>query len=108
MGLVQKVVDQQQNQPHALLQAAQEASRELLKAEGQRVAGTEVTSNSRKVRDRGDRQGGGQGGQQDAAGKKSAGPNVGQDAAEQERFDNNDPGPAGASPWAGNIVNVKI
>jgi hypothetical protein len=104
MGFVEKIVDQQQNQPHALLQAGQEASREFLKAEGQRIASTEALSHSRKVRDRGDRQGGGQ---QDAAGRKSASPNAGQDTAEQERFDNNESGPAG-NPWAGNIVNVKI
>ncbi|MCL1939318.1 MAG: hypothetical protein FWG04_01480 [Desulfovibrionaceae bacterium] len=105
MGLVEKIVDQQQNQPHALLQAGQEASRELLKAEGQRIAGTEPSNRSRKVRDRGERQGGGQ---QDAAGRKSAGSNAGQDSAEQDPFDNNEPGPAGSNPWAGNIVNVKI
>jgi hypothetical protein len=101
MGLVEKIVDQQQNQPHALLQAGQEASRELLKAEGQRIASTEALSPGRKVRDRGNRQ---SGGQQDAAGHNSAG----QDTVEQEHFDNNESGPAGANPWSGNIVNVKI
>jgi len=102
MGLVAKIVNQQQNQPHALLQAGQEASRELLKAESLRVAGTEASNRSRKIRDQEERQGGGQ--EQQAAGKKSAE----QDAAEQNPFDNNESGPSGANPWAGNIVNVKI
>jgi hypothetical protein len=105
MGLVEKIVNQQQNQPHALLQAGQEASREFLKAESLRIASTEPSKRNRKVQDQEERQGGGQ---EQAAGKKSAGPDAEHDATEQNPFDNNESGPSGANPWAGNIVNVKI
>jgi len=105
MGLVEKIVNQQQNQPHALLQAGQEASRELLKAESLRIASTEASKRNRKIGDQEERQGGGQ---KQTAGKKSAQSDDGHEAAEQNPFDNNESGPSGANPWAGNIVNVKI
>jgi len=101
MGLVEKIVNQQQNQPHALLQAGQEASREFLKAESLRIAGTDPSNRSRKIQDQEKQQGGGQ--EQSAGKKKSA-----KDETAEQNPDNNEPGTSGANPWAGNIVNVKI
>ena len=96
LGIVGKIVNQQQNQPYAQLQAGQEASRELLKAESLRIAGSEPPRPGRKVDDRGKKQGGGQ---QHAPG---------QDAQKQNPDGNSEPGPPGGNPWAGNILNVKI
>jgi hypothetical protein len=105
MGLVGKIVNQQQNQPYALHQAGQEVSRELLRAESLRVASTDPSKPGSKIREQEERQGGGK---HQASGKRSADSKAGQDAAGQEPVNGNEPGSPGANPWAGKIVNVKI
>lgn len=102
MGVVAKIVNQQQNQPYALNQATQEASRELLKAESLRIAETEPSQRSRKVRDQDEKE------RNQGQGKKSAGHHPKQKSAEQLPPGDSESGPDRSSLWAGNIVNVKI
>ena len=99
MGLVEKIVDTAQNQPHVQQLVAQEAALQALKAQGERIAGTEVLANSRKVRDREE----GQGRQGRDPGRQRADDDASEDEAAQA-----DTSPAQPSPWAGNIVNIKI
>lgn len=112
MGFVEKIVDQQQNQPHALLEAGQYAIREHLKAEGQRVAGAEASESGRKVRERSEGRGRGRGGEhgaQTAGRNAAAGDDAGQHGGpEQGASGNSDCRPAGDKLWAGHIVNMTI
>lgn len=103
MGFVEKIVDQQQNQPHALMQAGQEATREMLRAEAQRIAKSEAPEHSKKVRDKGERQQRSQTGGQQASGGKS-----GLEPGETPEADAESTVAPPPNPWAGNLVNLKI
>ena len=113
MSYVEKIVDQQQNQPHALMQAGQEAAREARKAEAQRIAGTEPTEHGRKVRERNEDRGRGRQ-NNDETGRRGASQTASQHTAADETelpdagHDADEPKTPKANPWAGNIVNVKI
>jgi len=113
MGYVEKIVDQQQNLPHALMQAGQDAAREARKAEAQRVAGTEPAEHGRKVRERSEERGRGRR-NNDEAGRRGASQTASQPASADEpelpdaEHDVDEPKTPKANPWAGNIVNVKI
>ncbi len=105
MGLVEKIVDQQQNQPHALLQAEQEASREQLKAEAQRIGKSELVEQGRRVRDRGEKQREKQPGPEHRGGNRPGQPPAESFAGQESALPEETPP---ANPWAGNIVNLKI
>ena len=108
MGLVEKIADQQQNQPHALLQASQEASRELLNAERQRIAKSEAMEHGRKVRDRGDDRPGERKDRRNSQGNAPSTDNKTATGQLDEELSGGGAEAPVANPWAGNIVNMKI
>lgn len=99
MGLVEKIVEMAQNQPLVQQQAAQEAARQMLKEQGQRIAGVETTKRGKKVSEREADENDRPGAEQDAA------PPTPDNNADEAPADS---GPSKANPWAGHIVNVKI
>ena len=96
MGLVEKIVEVQQNLPHVQQLVAQTTARESIKEEQSRVAATDGSENSKKVRERDS----GQGGQQrDPDGRRQGNP------AREEGQDQDSPR---TKPWSGHILNIKI
>lgn len=99
MGHVEKIIEVEQNQPYVQQLVTQEAAREALKAQGERVSEVEVADRGRKVREReagGNRQ---QPGGEGQAKREAAG--EGEEASSGS-------GPGQPNPWAGHLVNVKI
>lgn len=93
MGLVEKFVEVNQNQPYVQQLVAQEMAKEALKEQSGRVRETEKPAEGKKVDDR---QGGGN--RQDARQMKDRQPGGGDDAEDAPP----------AKPWAGHILNLKI
>lgn len=100
MGLVEKIVEVEQNQPHVQQLVAQETARQELREQGERVSLLQTTDPGRRVRER---EGGGQG-RPGAHGERRAAEQA-EDAADEGQTDE---GAYKANPWAGHIVDVKI
>lgn len=99
MGLVEKLVDVEQNQAQVQQQVAQQSAGAALKAQSERIAEVNTAERGKRVRDR--EAGGGGQEQQRQAGQRRPGEADGEDDSAQA-------GPHKANPWAGHIVNVKI
>lgn len=95
MGLVEKLVEVQQNQPHVQQQVAQVTARQELKEEQSRVSGLDKSEDSKKVRDRE----AGQGGEQRRQEKRQASQEDGPEAEKEQ---------GKTKPWSGHIVNIKV
>lgn len=97
MGLVEKIVEVAQNQPHVQQLVAQEEAKKTLKAETEQVAETEKTRHGRKIRDKGEEESREQ--RQAGSGERQARDN--EAPAEEE-------GPNKNGPWTGHIVSITI
>ncbi len=95
MGHVEKLVEVAQNQPHVQQLVAQQTIVQELKRQDGQVAKTEKSEKSRRVgnKDVDERQG-------NYAGNQPQGGSRQEEAPPEEE--------AAASPWVGNIINVKI
>lgn len=98
MGLVEKLVEVEQNQAHVQQLVAQQNAGATLKAQSERVAEVDTAERGKKVRDR---EAGGGRQEQRQMGQRRPGEADGEEEAAQA-------GPHKANPWAGHIVNVKI
>lgn len=105
MGLVEKIVEVQQNQPYVQQQVAQESARQALDAAKSRVAGLDQSELGKKVREKSEEQGGGGQRHSRSHSRKDETP-APEDtqgfAAEAEAE------PPRTKPWSGYIVNLKI
>lgn len=121
MGLVEKLVDAEQNQPHVQQLAAQQTMAKTLKRQGEQVPEVSGNEHGRKVhgreeeRERGGRQKERQGrGARSArnkddeqGGAEARHPDEGQQhAAPSSEQPETQPG--SGNPWAGNILNIKV
>ena len=99
MGLVEKLVEVAQNQPHVQQLVAQELARQAAKAQTEQVPQVDASERGKKIRDR--ESGQKKREQHHASGQPSGEQNEdGQQSAED--------GPHTANPWAGQIVNMKV
>ena len=103
MGLVEKLVEVEQNQPHVQQLVAQESAKQALKAEAERVPQVDSSEQGKKVRSRDSSQEKKE--QRQASGRFSGG----KDGAQTDQEDGASGSETGtANPWAGKIVNMKI
>ena len=101
MGLVEKLVEVVQNQPHVQQLVAQESAKQAMKAESERVPLVDASDRGKKIRDR-------EAGQKrrerqrapEQTSCEQSGDEYGQESAEG--------GSPKANPWAGQIVNMKV
>lgn len=94
LGLAERIVQEAQGHPEVTREAAQQLAPQALKRQKDSVGETENTEASRSIKARKD----GKGGRQDA---RRHGRRKGEPPPEESE--------TGAStPWAGNIVNVKV
>ena len=102
MGLVEKIVEMEQNHPQVQQLVSQETAAQELKKQSTQVPKIENSEPGKKIRDR---EAGQQGKKQHASGKKGHAaeedPSAEENAAPETM-------PHEANPWAGHIVNVKI
>jgi hypothetical protein len=97
MGLVEKLVEVEQNQPHVQQLVAQESARLAMKAEAERVPVVDVTEQNKKIRERNPEREKKE--QRQASGERD----------ERRQGEEEDAGDAhSANPWAGQIVNMKV
>lgn len=94
VGLTERVAQEQQSRPEIAQQAAQQAAPELLKKQQSTVGETEKSKSSSTIRPEKDGQ--------NASGHGETG-----DRKRKEEEPDEEPS-AAASPWAGNILNVKV
>lgn len=99
MGLVEKIAEVAQNQPHVQQLVAQEEAKKTLKAESDQVAETDKSRHSRKVRDKAEEEGRDQ--RQARSGQRQAGGEGDEPPAEEE-------GPNRNGPWTGHIVKITV
>lgn len=103
MGLVEKLVEVEQNQPHVQQLVAQESAKQALKAEAERVPQVDSSEQGKKVRNRDsgqERKERRQASERDSGGKGEAQTDQEDGASGIET--------ATANPWAGKIVNMKV
>ena len=103
MGLVEKLVEVEQNQPHVQQLVAQESARQALKAEAERVPQVDSAEQGKKIRSRDSGQEKKE--RRQASGRFSNGKSGAQDGQDE---DASEAGAAKANPWAGKIVNMKV
>lgn len=96
LGFADRIAHEAQGHPEIARQAAQEAATEALKQQKESVAGTEETGKSRKLKSEKDGEGGGK----DASGQ--------QKRQRQGEPPPEEPENSATSPWAGNILNLKV
>ncbi len=101
MGLVEKIVEVQQNQPHVQQLVAQETARHAWKDEQSRVGKTEKQEEGRKVRER------------EAGQNKKESRSSGREprlAREQESENRLEPDAenSGVKPWTGHLLNITV
>lgn len=103
MGLVEKIVDAQQNQPVVQQLVAQATTRQELKDAQSKVSSLESADSGKKVREREAGQGNANNPDSRADGRGTDGDRrPGDDAPASE------PGNARTKPWSGHILNVKV
>lgn len=103
MGLVEKLVEVEQNQPHVQQLVAQESARQALKAESERVPVVDVTEQGKKIRDRDP--------EREKKERSQARTRLFADRADAEDHEDEAAAEAGSSkgdPWSGQIVNMKV
>ena len=98
MGLVEKLVADEQNQPLVQQIVAQQNAGAALKAQKERVSEVDSAEHGKKVRER---EAGSGRQEQRHMGQRRQGEADEEDSSTQS-------GPHRANPWAGHIVNVKI
>ena len=103
MGLVEKLVEVEQNQPHVQQLVAQESARQAMKAEAERVPVVDVAEQGKKIRDR--EPGREKRERRQASGRASSGQT---DAQSDEEIADAEVGLSKGSPWSGQIVNMKV
>ena len=101
MGLVEKLVEVAQNQPHVQQLVAQESARLAMKAEAERVPVVDVAEQNKKIRDRDPRR-------ERKERRQASAPFPEGQADMQGSEDGADAGFSRAGPWAGQIVNMKV
>lgn len=99
MGLVEKIVDAQQNQPGVQQLASQSVARHELEEAKSRVAGTDAAENSKKIRDR-------QSGEDPSGNKRDE--HRKRNAAGKDAPPAPEESTPTTKPWSGHIVNLKI
>lgn len=95
MGLVEKLVEAEQNQPYVQQLVAQTTARQELKEARERIAAPENSEESKQIRDREARQG--------RREQRQSGRQGGKNPAESDEED-----APRTKPWAGHILNIKI
>ena len=103
MGLVEKLVEVEQNQPHVQQLVAQESAKQAMKAEAERVPQVDSSEHGKKIRNRDS--GREKKEQRQAPGRFSDGKGETQTAPEDGASEIET---ATANPWAGKIVNMKV
>lgn len=103
MGLVEKLVEAEQNQPHVQQLVGQEIARQALKAEAERVPVVDSTEHGQKIRKREGRHE--RKGRQHASSRSSGGPG---DPEEADGTAADEAASPTSNPWAGQIVNMKV
>lgn len=104
MGLVEKLVDVEQNQAHVQQLVAQESARLAMKAQAERVPVVDVAEQNKKIRDRNPERGKKE--RRHASGRSSRSLIAAQ--ASGEDGDTTADGQSKANPWAGQIVNLTV
>lgn len=99
MGLVERLAVTEQSQPLLQQLAAQDITRQAMKAESERIPEVDSTEHSKKIRERE----GGQGRKEKRQASSQPRPDKQDDQNEQ-----GENGPSKANPWAGQIVNMKV
>lgn len=99
MGLVEKIVETAQNQPHVQQLINQDFTQKALKAQSEQVPEVTSTEHGRRVRER-------EGGQEGNQGQSQEERQAAKQGAQEG--DGDDRGPNKANPWSGHIVSVKI
>lgn len=98
MGLVEKIVDAQQNQPSVQQVVAQATTRQELKEANSKVSGLETADQGKKVQER------------DAGQRNSGG--SGKRPGRESGAQGEEPAPEGENaktkPWSGHLVNLKV
>ena len=103
MGLVEKLVEVEQNQPHVQQLVAQESAKQTMKAEAERVPQVDSSEHGKKIRSR-------DSGQERKERRQTSDRSSGKkDEAQADQED----GASGietatTNPWAGKIVNMKV
>ena len=103
MGLVEKLVDVQQNQPHVQQLVAQESAKQALLEAKSRVAGVDNSENGKKVREKSE--------DQDTRGRSRSRKRKVTASFSIPDLDEADESEAEAprtKPWSGHILNIKI
>ena len=102
MGLVEKLVEVEQNQPHVQQLVAQESARQAAKAEAERVPVVDVAEQGKKIRDR-------EPGREKREQRQASGRSPGGRAdAAQDSEAEAEAGLSKGGPWSGQIVNMKV
>lgn len=104
MGLVEKIVEVQQNQPHVHQQVAQESAKQALNEAKSRVAGLDQSELGKKVREKSEDQGGGQ---RHSRSRSREGEPPAPEGT-QEFTPEAETETLRTKPWSGYIVNLKI
>ena len=103
MGLVEKLVEVEQNQPHVQQLVAQESAKQAMKAEAERVPQVDSSEHGKKIRNR-------DSGQEKKERRQAS--NRSSDGKHEARADQEDGASeietAPAYPWDGKIVNMKV
>lgn len=105
MGLVEKIVEVQQNQPHVQQQVAQESAKQALNEAKSRIAGLDQSELGKKVREKSEEQSGG--GQKRSRSRSREGEPPAPESP-QELSPETEPEAPRTKPWSGYIVNLKI
>lgn len=103
MGLVEKLVEVEQNQPHVQQLVAQESAKQAMKAEAERVPQVDASEHGKKIRNRDSNQEKKE--RRQTPDRSSGGKGEAQTAAEDDASEIETPP---ANPWAGKIVNMKV
>ncbi len=98
VGLTERIAQEAQAHPEVVKQAAQQAAPEILRQQNSTVPKTDDAESSRKIKSR---DGGRQRSGADGRRRKHF-------AAAEQAEPESETSPAADTPWAGNIVNLKV
>ncbi len=101
MGLVEKLVEVAQNQPHVQQLVAQELARQAAKAQTEQVPQVDASERGKKIRDR-------ESGQKKREQRHASGQSSGDHNTDELGQESAEDGPHTDNPWAGQIVNMKV
>jgi hypothetical protein len=103
MGLVEKLVEVEQNQAHVQQLVSQESAKLAMKAQAEQVPVVDVAEQNKKIRDRNSEREKKE--RRKAAGRSFRGRSAAQNDEDDDAAANEQ---AKANPWAGQIVNLKV